>query len=261
MADYPSAIFAKRTRENKNGVVYDADKTTILFTEDIDKGDLEITAIETELGTLPKGAFGSVKLRLEDIEADTATIPVKATGAEIDTGTNDTKFVTPKAVTDSTILKKSGGILTGEVDLGENAGLKLDSVLSGDEKYSGIVESGTAGATLAVGDLCYLKTADGQWYLTDGILDGTDVSFGMQLGICILAANDNGATKLLVYGKIRSAAFPAFTVGAPVYMDDTAGDMVVAQPSTANFAIRKIGYAITAEDLFFQPSDDYIVHV
>ena len=37
--------------------------------------------------------------------ADAANLPVKATGAEIDTGTNDTKFVTPKAITDSKIYR------------------------------------------------------------------------------------------------------------------------------------------------------------
>ncbi len=149
--------------------------------------------------------------------------------------------------------------MTGDLQLGETD-IKLDAALSGDETWSGITTTGTAGATLAVGDVCYLKTADSQWYLVDGILDGTDTGCFLQLGICILAANDNGATEMLLYGKVRSAAFPAFTVGATVYLDDTAGDLVVAQPSTANFVIRKVGYALTAEDLMFCPSNDYIVH-
>jgi len=75
-----------------------------------------------------------------------------------------------------------------------------------------------------------------------------------------LAANADAATEILTYGKVRSAAFPTFTVGAPVYLDDTAGNIVVAQPSTENFAIRIVGYAITAEDLLFNPDNSYIVH-
>jgi hypothetical protein len=44
------------------------------------------------------------------------TLPVKATGAEIDTGTNDDKFATPKALADqSVLLKKSGGTMTGKI--------------------------------------------------------------------------------------------------------------------------------------------------
>ena len=148
----------------------------------------------------------------------------------------------------------------GTTQLGE-VSLKLDAVLSGDETWSGVTMSGTAGATLAVGDVCFLQTADSKWELVDGILDGTDLGFKLQLGICVLAAAENAATEMLVYGKVRSAAFPAFTVGAPVYLSDTAGDVQVAQPSSANFAIRVVGYAISATDLLFNPSNDYIVHI
>lgn len=64
MADYPSAITNPRTVANKSGVVYEAAKTTIVFAEDINNANNEIKAIETELGTLPKGQFASVKERL-----------------------------------------------------------------------------------------------------------------------------------------------------------------------------------------------------
>jgi len=109
-----------------------------------------------------------------------------------------------------------------DIQLGETD-IKLDAVLSGDEKWSGVTMTGTAGATLAVGDVCFLQTADSKWELVDGILDGTDLGFKLQLGICVLAANADAATEMLVYGKVRSAAFPTFTVGAPVYLSDTAG--------------------------------------
>lgn len=153
----------------------------------------------------------------------------------------------------------TGTVTLPTTQLGETS-LLLDETLSADEKWSGITTKGTAGATLAVGDVCYLASS-GKWLLNDGILDGTDTGFSKQLGICVLAANDTQATEILLYGKIRSAAFPTFTVGSPVYLDDTAGDLVVAQPSTTNFCIRKVGYALTAEDLMFNPSNDFIVHV
>jgi hypothetical protein len=162
-------------------------------------------------------------------------------------------------LSDVSYLPLAGGTLSGDVQLGETD-IKLDATLSGDEKWSGIVMAGTAGATLAVGDVCYLASS-GKWLLNDGILDGTDTGFSKQLGICVLAGADTEPTEMLLYGKVRSAAFPAFTVGSPVYLDDTAGDLVVAQPSTTNFAIRVVGFAITAEDLLFNPSNDYIVHI
>jgi hypothetical protein len=157
-------------------------------------------------------------------------------------------------------LALAGGTMTGDIQLGETD-IKLDATLSGDEKWSGIVISGTAGAGLVAGEVCYLASS-GKWLKVDGILDGTDTGFSKQLGICVLAANgDTDPTEMLIYGKVRSAKFPALTVGSPAYLSDTAGELVVAQPSTTNFAIRIVGYAITAEDLLFNPSNDYLVHV
>ena len=157
-------------------------------------------------------------------------------------------------------LPITGGTMSGDIQLGETD-IKLDAVLSGDEKWSGITVAGTAGSAIAVGDICYLASS-GKWLLVDGILDGTDTGFSKQLGMCVLAAGaDTNPTEMLVYGKIRSATLPALTVGSAVYLSDTAGDLVVAQPTTTNFAIRVVGYAITAEDLFFNPSNDYVVHI
>lgn len=200
---------------------------------------------QTVVGRATGGNISAIAIDsdLSSVSANDDTIPsAKATKAM-----GDTK------------LALAGGTMTGDIQLGETD-IKLDAVLSGDETWSGIVTAGTAGATLAVGDVCYLATS-GKWLLNDGILDGTDTGFSKQLGICVLAANDTQATEILLYGKIRSAAFPSFTVGAAVYLDDTAGDLVVAQPTTTNFAIRKVGYALTAEDLMFNPSNDFIVHV
>lgn len=153
----------------------------------------------------------------------------------------------------------SGGTLSGELDLGENYGLVLDAALSADGKYSGIVEAGTAGAALAFGDLCYLNDNDSRWELADANLsDGYD----KKLGMCVLAAAADGdATKMLLWGKIRAdAKFPTLTIGAPAYMSETAGAIVVAQPTTADAAIRVVGQANTADELFFNPSPDYITH-
>lgn len=97
MATYPGGVYSPRTKNNKEGVVYDPEADTALFAEDIVNDDNEIVAIETELGTNPKGIFATVKAWLE-------TIPVKATGAEIDTGTDDNKFATAKAINDSDVF-------------------------------------------------------------------------------------------------------------------------------------------------------------
>ena len=48
--------------------------------------------------------------------AKTSAIPVKATGTEVNTGTDDAKFVTAKAVQDSNLLRKTGGVMTGALE-------------------------------------------------------------------------------------------------------------------------------------------------
>lgn len=80
MTEYPGAIYAPRAKENKAGISYDAAKKTIGYAEDITKLDDEVVAVETELGTNPKGAFASVKARLE------ALVPYTGANANVDLG-------------------------------------------------------------------------------------------------------------------------------------------------------------------------------
>jgi hypothetical protein len=83
MATFPDAIASFRTKTNRNGVVYDADKQTVPFAEDNNLQDDEIVAIETELGTNPKGAYESVKAWLTALAAAISakmTNPMNAAG-------------------------------------------------------------------------------------------------------------------------------------------------------------------------------------
>jgi hypothetical protein len=167
-------------------------------------------------------------------------------------------------LTNVTGLPASGiaaGILGGNITLGESTGqIVLDAALSADGTWSGIVEAGTAGATLAFGDLCYFQASDSRWELTDADAEAT--AGPLKLGICVLAAaSDGSATNMLLFGKIRAdSAFPTLTIGAPVYISTTAGDLQTAQPSGTDDVIRIAGYGNTADELFFNPSPDYITH-
>ena len=127
-----------------------------------------------------------------------------------------------------------------------------------NHQTSGITTSGLSGVTtLAIGDLIYLNANDSRWELVDANLsDGYD----KQLGIALTAAADGAALEVLVFGKVRSATFPAFTVGSPLYMSETAGDVTHTCPTTADVCVRMLGYALTAEDFFFNPSQDYLIH-
>ena len=133
------------------------------------------------------------------------------------------------------------------------------STLSATDKYVGVTQAGVAGATLAFGDLVYFQAADSRWELADANLSA---GYDKKLGMCVLAAaGDGSATNILLTGNIRAdSAFPTMTIGSAMYMSETAGDIVVAQPTTADACIRVVGFANTADELYFNPSSDYIIH-
>jgi hypothetical protein len=164
------------------------------------------------------------------------------------------------------ILTVAGGTMTGNITLGEGVdpasnGIVMDASMSADERYSGITIPATAGATLAFGDLCYLDVTATEWLLADA--DAASTSGSVILGICVDASTDGNATSMLLSGTVRSAAFPAsIALGAPVYVDVTAGDITATQPTGTDDVIRVVGHAITVEPntIYFSPSNDYITH-
>lgn len=109
-ASYPGSIADLRNLENRNGVVYDADKKSCFFAEDLNNLIAEVEAIETELGTDVAGAFATLKLRLADIEQDIDDLEgggfATLTGAE--TLTN--KRITPRigTVADAATITPTG---------------------------------------------------------------------------------------------------------------------------------------------------------
>jgi len=178
---------------------------------------------------------------------------------------SDTYYPSQKAVKTAVDanLPLAGGTMTGEITLGENAAIVHDNALSADGKYTGEIINGTAGATLAFGDLVYLDPTDSRWELADAnVITAADGDCRGILAICVLAAaNDGSATKLLLRGMVRAdAVFPTFTVNAQVYVSETAGDVTETQPTTADVAIRVVGFGFDGNTLYFCPSNDYITH-
>ncbi|MBE3085089.1 MAG: hypothetical protein IMZ64_02600 [Bacteroidetes bacterium] len=181
-----------------------------------------------------------------------------ATGAEIDTGTDDIKSVTPKAIVDSAITTASKSQTftnktLGTTQLGE-VSLKLDAALSADGTWSGITEIGTAGVALTFGDLCYFQTADSRWELFHSALEA---AYNKKLGMCVLAAaGDGSATEMLLVGKIRAdSKFPTLSIGNPVYGSENYGLVSPIPVVSSSYGyVRVVGYANTADELYFNPS-------
>jgi|3_EtaG_2_1085321.scaffolds.fasta_scaffold07601_4 hypothetical protein len=154
-------------------------------------------------------------------------------------------------------LPLAGGTMTGAITLGENAAIALDPAGSADGKYSGTTVTGTAGVNLVFGDLVYLAVADSKWEKTDA--DAVGTAGTVMLGIVVVAGDEDASVTLLLSGIIRAdAAFPTLTVGAPAYVGVTAAAIQVAAPSGTDDVVRVVGYALTANELYFNPSPDHI---
>lgn len=80
--------------------------------------------------------------------------------------------------------------------------------------------------------------------------------------MCVSAATDTQTTTILLQGIVRAdSKFPTLTITAPVYLSETAGAIVVAQPTTTDAVIRMLGYALTADEIYFNPETGYITHI
>lgn len=100
-----------------------------------------------------------------------------------------------------------------------------------------IVRRGTAGATVAAGEIVELQS-DGYW-------DPADASaVVMNGGIALQAASSGGVLDVVVFGPVK--CLTGATPGAIVYASDTAGEPA----ETAGTKSAVIGYAESATVLF-----------
>ncbi len=142
---YPAGIYNPRTKANKSGVVYDVNKPTVGYAEDVTKLDDEVVAVETELGTDASGAYATVKAWLTALTSaavnyftDLADTPADYTGqaskvVSVNVGETGLEFTTP-AGGGPTIYEATVGAtgadyttLKGAIDAGKTRILVIDN--------------------------------------------------------------------------------------------------------------------------------------
>lgn len=113
------------------------------------------------------------------------------------------------------------------------------------------------GATIALMDLVYLGSSS-KWLLTDA--DAAATATGM-LGICLDGGVDTDTTTVALPGSFVRDDTWNWTPGATLYIDTaTPGQIVASQPSGTDDVIRVVGFAVTADVIYFNPSPDYLTH-
>jgi hypothetical protein len=117
-----------------------------------------------------------------------------------------------------------------------------------DDTATGLRESGTAGETVAIGNLLYMKS-DGKWWKSDA--DAASTMPGMRLAL--ESKNADEACKLLVYGAMRNDDWN-WTVGGLIYAGTDAGALTQTAPSGSGDQVQVVGVAYHADKMFFCPS-------
>ena len=114
----------------------------------------------------------------------------------------------------------TAGLPTGSTDLATKA--YVDNTATGTTNINRIIVAGTAGETIAVDQVVYLKASDGRWWLADA--DAIATSENVQLGIAQGAGSAAGAitSGVLIQGLNTFSAL-TLTANTKYYLSNTAG--------------------------------------
>ncbi len=146
----------------------------------------------------------------------------------------------------TTIPKTSAGDPIADEDLVRKKYVD-DNVAGGTVSHNKVVVAGTAGVTIAAGELIYFDATDDEWKLCDADLTATVDR--VLLGIAQGSGIDGGAITdgVLLYGIDDNQS--GMTIGDTMYASNTAG----AIASTAGTIEVEVGIAKSATELYFSP--------
>lgn len=200
-----------------------------------------------------------------------ASLPVKATGAEVTTGTDDAKFATPKAIKDAGIVATPVKASAAEALAGSDDAKFLtavsakglpsiypDSTPDADHTAHGIKATFTAHDAQAFGDMCFLN-ADGEL----AIADADAIASGVVVAMCAdasIAADASG--NYLLFGSARDDSWD-WTPGGLIYLSTTGttgNTMTQTAPSGTDDCIVILGVATHADRMIFNPQLVIVEH-
>ena len=128
---------------------------------------------------------------------------------------------------------------------------------TGDETVSGITATFTAGEALVRGAVCYFKAGDSKMWHVDADAAAT-------MPVVAMAAADiaeDAAGLFLLQGFCQdNGSFPTWDIGGRIYASTTPGVPTQTAPSGDGDFVQDIGWAVTANTVYFNPSGDVIEH-
>ena len=196
-----------------------------------------------------------------EVLSDISAAPAAGDGNILTVGALDSGSITSGFTSidvGSGAITTTGTVSGGIVDVAQEA--HIDSSPA-DETVSGITATFTAGEALERGEVVYFKASDSKMHKAVATATGTMPAVAM--AAADISADATG--KFLLYGFIAdNGTFPSYTVGAKIYAPEaeTSSQNVPeeAAPDSDGDFVQVVGYAVTANSLFFNPSNDVIEH-
>lgn len=136
------------------------------------------------------------------------------------------------------------------IDITDNV-ISVNDIVIQSDIDADLSASGTK--TNAVVDVNTVGYAAALFLAADGNYEEADADAEVTMPCLALALETGtGAKDILLHGYIRNNAW-SWTVGAPVYVSATEGELTQTIPSTAGQQVQVVGYATATNTLYFNP--------
>lgn len=235
-----------------NKFLSSAELTVVQNTSGVNTGDQDATDFDindltdsTNLRTTWSGKQDALGFTPEDVANKRTSFQVTP---------DDSHYPSEKLVKDSLDAKAplASPTFTGTVTLADNT--RIDLTLPTADTYvtGNTTDSFASGYSSAIGDLVFFGSG-GKWLESDA--DAVATCKGL-IGIALEAKSDTEAMKVALPGSFVRLDSWNWTVGATLYAGETLGAVQETIPTGADAIIRVIGFAVSADVIFFMPSSD-----
>ena len=139
----------------------------------------------------------------------------------------------------------------GDIKLSPSSRIILDDTpTASTASGSGTIVNWSVSDATTAGTLYTVKT-NGLWTPVDADNEATSI------GMLAIALSSNANLGMLLQGFFYKASH-GFTIGLPLYISNTAGAFTTTRPTGTNDYVRIIGYATSANYIYFDPDKTWV---